>query len=289
MKFGINTLLWTAAFDRSHLHMLPQFREHGFDAVEIARFDFRDFPATDVRRGIENAGLDCVFCSALTGELSLINEDDAVRRRAREFVLEGIQRTAEIGSKIFVGPFCSPVGYLTGWRRTEDEWKRCVDELRELIPTLEQYDVVMAIEPLNRFETYFLNTIFDACRICQEVGSSQLGILGDTFHANIEEKEIGAAFRSAGKWLKHVHTCENDRGIPGSGHVEWPGVVNALREVNYNSYVVIESFGSTIKEIAAAACIWRDLAPSSEAIAYDGLRFLKGAFGIPSAGTIARV
>jgi D-psicose/D-tagatose/L-ribulose 3-epimerase len=287
MKFGINTLLWTAAFDRPHLDMLPQFREHGFDAVEIARFDFSDFPAADVRRAVENAGLECILCSALTGQLSLISEDDAVRRRAREFLLEGIQRTAEIGSKIFVGPFCSPVGYLTGRRRTDDEWKRCVDELRDLVPTLEQYEVVMAIEPLNRFETYFLNTLADARRLCEQVDSPRVGILGDTFHANIEEKEIGAAFRSVGKCLKHVHTCENDRGIPGSGHVEWPSLVAALRELNYNGCLVIESFGSTIKEIAAAACIWRDLAPSSEAIAYDGLRFLKGAFGI-STGIVAR-
>ena len=288
MKFGINTLLWTAAFDKSHLDLLPQFREHGFDAVEIARFDFSDFPAADVRRGIENAGLECVFCSALTGTNSLVSDDDDVRRRAREFLLEGIARTAEIGSKTFIGPFCAPVGYLPGRRRTEDEWKRAVEELGGLVPALERYDVTLAVEPLNRFETYFLNTMADARRLCDQVGSSRVGVLGDTFHANIEEKEIGAAFRSLGPCLKHVHTCENDRGIPGSGHVEWPSVVAALRDIHYEGYVVIESFGSAIKEIAAAACIWRDLAPSSEAIAYDGLRFLKGVFGVGAAGTMAR-
>jgi D-psicose/D-tagatose/L-ribulose 3-epimerase len=288
MKFGINTLLWTAAFDKSHLDLLPQFREHGFDAVEIARFDFSDFPAAEVRRGIENAGLQCTFCSALTGSTSLVTEDADVRRRAREFLLEGIQRTAEIGAKTFIGPFCAPVGYLPGRRRTEAEWNCAVEELRTLVPALEEYDVVLAIEPLNRFETYFLNTIADGRRLCEQVGSSRVGILADTFHANIEEKEIGAAIRSLSQHLKHVHACENDRGIPGSGHIEWPSVVAALREMNYEGYVVIESFGSTIKEIAAAACIWRDLAPSSEAIAYDGLRFLKGVFGV-AAGTMARV
>ncbi|HET8549709.1 MAG TPA: sugar phosphate isomerase/epimerase family protein [Bryobacteraceae bacterium] len=288
MKFGINTLLWTAAFDKSHLDMLPQFREHGFDAVEIARFEFSGFPAADVRRGIENAGLECIFCSALIGQTSLVSEDSDVRRRAREFLLEGIERTAEIGSKTFIGPFCAPVGYLPGRRRTQEEWKHAVEELRGLVPALEQYDVTLAIEPLNRFETYFLNTMADARRLCDQVGSPRVGILGDTFHANIEEKEIGAAFRGAGQHLRHVHACENDRGIPGSGHVEWPSLVAALREINYDGYVVIESFGSTIREIAAAACIWRDLAPSSEAIAYDGLRFLRGVFGVTAAGTIGR-
>jgi D-psicose/D-tagatose/L-ribulose 3-epimerase len=275
MKFGINTLLWTAAFDSSHIDLLPRFREHGFDGVEIARFDFASFPAADVRRAVEHAGLDCILCSALTGHKSLVSEDPAVRRQAREFLLEGIQTAAEIGAHTFVGPFCAPVGYLPGRRRTLDEWKRAVEELKALGPALKQYNVTLAVEPLNRFETYFLNTVDDAVRLCDEVADSRIGVLADTFHFNIEEKNLGKAYRKLGRHLKHVHTCENDRGIPGSGHIEWGEVMTALRDMKYDRWVVIESFGSAIKEIAAAACIWRDLAPSSEAIAYEGLAFLK--------------
>lgn len=275
MKYGINTLLWTAGFDRSHLDLLPKFKEWGFDGAEIARFEFSSFPAADVRRAAEQNGLETVFCSALTGDASIVSDDAAVRARALAFIQQGIATAAEIGASTFVGPYCAPVGYLPGRCRTDDEWKRAVEGLQSLGPVLDEYRVDLAVEPLNRFETYFLNTTADAVRLCEEVRHNRVGILFDTFHANIEEKNIGLALESCGAHLKHVHTCENDRGIPGSGHVEWTDVFRALADTRYDRWVSIESFGSRIPEIAAAACIWRDLAPSSDAIAADGLRFLK--------------
>ena len=275
LRYGINTLLWTAGFDRTHLDLLPRFREWGFEGVEIARFEFESFPAADVRRAAEAAGLKTIFCSALTGDASIISDDPAVRTRALAFVKRGIEVAAEIGADTFVGPYCSPVGFLPGRRRTDDEWKLAVEGLQSLGATLDANNVTLAMEPLNRFENYFLNTTADAVRLCEEVGHSRLGILFDTFHANIEEKNIGAALEAAGKWVRHVHTCENDRGVPGSGHVEWNDVFAALRKINYDRWVVIESFGARIPEIAAAACIWRDLAPSSDAIAAEGLQYLK--------------
>ena len=279
MTYGINTLLWTAAFDASHLHLLPQFREKGFDGVEIARFDFAGFPSAEIRRACEREGLQTIFCSALTGDLSLVSPVADVRRRAREFLLAGIQTAAELGADTFVGPFCSPVGYHTGQRRTNDEWLRAIEGLQSITPVLEQYGVTLANEPLNRFETHFLNTTADAVQLCEAVGHPRVGILFDTFHANIEEKHAGRALENAAKWLRHVHACENDRGIPGSGHVEWNDIFSVLDRIGYDRWIVIESFGSRIPEIATAACIWRDLAPSSEAIAFDGLAFLKGKRG----------
>lgn len=276
MKYGINTLLWTAGFDRSHLDLLPKFKEMGFDGVEIARFSFDGFPAAEIRKAVERNGLECTFCSALTGHTSLIADTPGGRREAQDFLTQGIQTAAELGASVFVGPFCSPVGYLPGRRRTNDEWKRAVDGLQYLGDILARYKVTLAVEPLNRFETYFLNTADDAVRLCEEVKHPNVGILGDTFHFNIEEKDLGAAFRKLGKHLKHVHTCENDRGVPGSGHVEWDSIFGALDEIGYKGWAVIESFGSRIPEIATAACIWRDLAPSSEAIAGEGVRFLRG-------------
>lgn len=283
MKFGVNTLLWTAAFDREHLGLLPRLKERGFDGVEIARFDFNGFPVADVRRALESNALGCTFCSALTGSLSLISDDASVRSAARKFLEDGIRIAADLGAKIFTGPFLSPVGYLPGRRRTEEEWRRAVEGLQSLGPVLAANDVTLAIEPLNRFETYFLNTAADAVALCEAVEDPRVGVLLDTFHANIEEKQIGEAFRSLGRHLKHVHTCENDRGIPGSGHVEWKDVFSALQAVGYDGWLVIESFGFSIKEIAAAACIWRDLAPSVEAIADEGLSFLRSSFSLSRA------
>lgn len=282
MKYGINTFLWTASFDRSHLDLLPKFREWGFDGAEIAHFDFANLPGADIRRVLDREGLGAVFCSALTGNLSLATDDAAVQRQTLDHLRWGIAAAASIGAKTFVGPFCSAVGLLPGRRRTEDEWKRAVESLQSLGPTLDEYDVNLAIEPLNRFETYFLNTVEGAVRLCEHVGHPRIGILFDTFHANIEEKDVGKALQSCGSHLKHVHACENDRSAPGTGHVEWPGVFQAIDDLGYNDWMCIESFGARIPEIAAAACIWRDLAASSEALAIEGLRFLKKGKGGPT-------
>lgn len=275
MKFGINTLLWTAAFDLDHLPLLAQFKSWGFDGVEVARFAFEGFPARLIREAAHNEGLEVTFCSALTGELSLVSDEESIRARARDFLKRGIETAAEIGSPVFVGPFLAPVGLLPGRRRTEDEWKRGVDELRALAPQLRAHDVTLAVEPLNRFETYLLNTAADGAKLCAEVHDPYIGILFDTFHSNIEDKHAGESIRGLGQHIAHVHTCENDRGIPGTGNVEWTDVFAALRDTGYDDWCVIESFGSRVLEIAAAACIWRDLAPSAEAIAREGVAFLK--------------
>ena len=277
MKFGINTLLWTAAFDLDHLDLLPQFKAWGFDAVEIARFDFEGFPARLIREAAHNEGLETLFCSALTGELSLISDDRATRRRAHDFIRRGAETAAELGSPVMVGPYLGPVGQLVGRRPNDDEWQWAVDELRALTPALRECDVTLALEPLNRFETYFLNTAADAARLCDQVHDPYVGVLFDTFHANIEEKRLGDAIRTLGDHVAHVHVCENDRGAPGSGHIDWAGVFGALADVRYRDYCVIESFGSNIPEIATAAAIWRDLAESSEALAREGLSFLREA------------
>jgi D-psicose/D-tagatose/L-ribulose 3-epimerase len=169
----------------------------------------------------------------------------------------------------------APVGYLPGRRRTEDEWKRAVEAWQQLTPWLEQHSVTAAIEPLNRFETFFLNTAADAARFCDEVAHPNVGILFDTFHANIEEPDIAAGYSTLGRHLKHVHTCENNRATPGSGHVEWREVFQVLQELRYDGWLTIESFNSNLPEIAAATAIWRDLATPPESIAFEGIHFLK--------------
>ena len=140
---------------------------------------------------------------------------------------------------------------------------------------MQSHQIDLALEPLNRFETYFLNTAADAIMFCEAINDSSIGVLLDTFHTNIEEKDVAAAFRTTGKRLKHVHACENDRGVPGTGHVDFVGIAAALKEIRYEGWITIESFGYSHKELAAAAAIWRDLAPTPETVAFEGLPFLK--------------
>jgi D-psicose/D-tagatose/L-ribulose 3-epimerase len=275
MKFGVNTFIWTANFDRSNLPLLPAIKEAGFDGVEVPLFQPAQFAAADIRRGVEENALECTICSILTGGMNMISEDSAVRGKTRIHMQDCVKAAAEAGAKIIAGPLYSPVGLMTGRRRTADEWKRAVDCYQSLGPVLASHGVSIAIEPLNRFETYFLNTGADALALCDQINHPNVGILFDTFHANIEEKDVAAAYRTVGPRLKHVHTCENDRGIPGTGHVDWNGVFRALRDARYDGWLTIESFGFSLGELSAAASIWRDIAPSPESIAFEGVKFLK--------------
>jgi D-psicose/D-tagatose/L-ribulose 3-epimerase len=275
MKFGVNTFIWSAAFDKSSLPLLPRIREHGFDGVEVPLFRPAEFAASDIRAGLEANGLECTICSVLVDGLSLISEDPAIRSKTRAHLGDAIRCASDVGARIIAGPVYCPVGYLPGRRRTGDEWKWAVEGYQSLGDTLEANDVTLAIEPLNRFETFFLNTAKDAAALCDQVNHPNVGILFDTFHANIEEKNIADGYRTVGPHLKHVHTCENDRGIPGSGHVEWGQVFQALRDVNYDGWLTIESFGFALGDLSAAAAIWRDIERTPESIAFEGVKFLK--------------
>src|SRR5579871_2754182 len=242
MKFGANTFIWTDSFGPEHFGILPRLKEAGLDGIEIGMLSPTTFRSTEFRRELEKNKLGCTTCAILPHGTSLISEDKEERRKARVHVEECLKVTADAGGTVVCGPLYSPVGFFTGARRTNDDWKRAVESWQELAPVAAKTGVAVAIEPLNRFETYFLNTAADAAQLCAEVGHPSVGILFDTFHANIEEKHVGHALRHAAKYVKHLHSCENDRGIPGTVHVNWPEFFSAVRDIGYDGWMVIESF-----------------------------------------------
>lgn len=275
MKFGVNTFLWAAAFDESQFKVLPAVREHGFDGVEVPLFRPQDFAASRIRRALSDQKLGCTVCGVLPLGFSLISDDAGTRRETIAHLKNCIESTAEAGAQIIAGPLYAPVGYLPGRPRTADEWKAAVDGYKQLGETLQHFDVQLCIESLNRFETYFLNTTSDAIRLCEEVNHPNVGILWDSFHANIEEKDPAKALLGAGKYVKHIHTCENDRGTPGTGHVDWTGLFQAIETLKYDGWLTIESFGFALGELSSAASIWRDLETNSDDIAWRGVEFLR--------------
>lgn len=159
-----------------------------------------------------------------------------------------------------------------------EQWKLVVGNLKEICRYAEDKGVYVAVEPLNRFETDFLNVCSDALRLIRDVESQMLKVHLDTFHMNIEEKSLSMAILEAGDNLYHVHSSENDRGAPGTGTVDWKGVRDALKKINYSRYIVIESFTPDVEIIAKAASIWRETEKSNVELAQKGLRFLKGLF-----------
>jgi D-psicose/D-tagatose/L-ribulose 3-epimerase len=179
------------------------------------------------------------------------------------------------GATHLLGPIHSALGSFSGQGRTEDEWNWGKESLARAADHAKSNDVTLVVEYLNRFECYFLNCADDTARFCREVNHSHLKMMYDTFHAHIEEKDPAAAIRECADQLVHVHISENDRSTPGEGQVNWEATFQALKEINYDGWLMIEAFGLALPELAAATRIWRRMFPSEESLATQGLKFMK--------------
>lgn len=279
IEYGVNFLLWSGDFTKESIPLIQKAADIGFDGVEIPIFDPEAVDIKATKDALKSAGVKCAAgCSILGDDRDMISDDSAIREDAKKYMKDCIEICAALDSHIFCGPLYSAVGKLVGRSRTEEEWDRAVSGLREVAQVAGDNGVTLAMEPLNRFETYFINIAEDAVKLAKDVDHPNVKVHLDTFHMNIEEKDLYKAIKSTGDagLLVHMHCCENDRGAPGSGHVDWDGVFKAIHEVNYDGWVVIESFVPAIEAIAKAAAIWRELGPGgADAVAVDGLKFLK--------------
>jgi len=278
MQIGVNAWVWTSPVTTEELKQLaPKVKKMGFDWIEVPLENLEDM---DHKRGAEiinEYGLGVSTCAAMGPDRDLIHPDADIRASGMAYLKGAIQATHELGATNLVGPLYSAVGRT--WQSTEEERLRdtdlLVENLSELAIYAADHEVVLCVEPLNRFETSFINLAWQAIEVVDRVDHPNCQMMLDTFHMNIEEKSLGNAIRAVGPRLYHVHACENDRGAPGTGNIPWHDVAKALSDINYDGPVVIESFTAKVKSIARAAAIWRALAPSQDALAEDGLRFLR--------------
>jgi D-psicose/D-tagatose/L-ribulose 3-epimerase len=275
MKLGMNLLLWTTHTTAEHFPILGKLKKAGYDGVEVPLFEGDAGHFQMIRRELDNQGLGCTTVTVLGPDANPISPDPAVRKAAVERLRWAIAMTATLGGRIMGGPFHSPLAVYSGQPPTEDEKKRATDVLRQAAEIAAEHKVVLAIEYLNRFECYFLNTAADTRALVDRVNHPNFRAMYDTFHANIEEKNVAAAIASLGDRMVHVHISENDRGTPGTGLVHWDENFRALRRARYDGWLTIEAFGRALPDLAAATRIWRDLFPSAEEVYVQGLRFMK--------------
>ncbi len=275
MKFGVNTMVWTTQVGAKQDPLFARIKKWGFDGVEL--FLSTDEPADipGVRATLDRLELERTTCVVLPRHANVVSADVATRAQGVEFLTKCVDRTADLGGKLMCGPLYAGLGVMTGRRRTAREWMWAVQGLRVAAVRAQKRGVCLCLEPLNRFETYFVNTLEDAARLVRDVGAPNVKIHFDTFHANIEEQHPAKSLRAVAKYLGHVHISENDRGIPGTGHNDWEGVLKVLKQTGYDGWLTIESFAQPEPALAAAAAIWRDLAPTGDELARQGLRFTK--------------
>lgn len=286
MKLGISTWVWTSPATTEKLEtLIPHIAEMGYDAVELPVETPGEFDVSRARVLADAHGLAISICAVIGKGRDLLLEDE--RAQGVDYLRTCIEIADEAGSPTLVGPFYSAVGRC--WRAAPEERERDVARLADLLRDLGEraaaYDVALGIEPLNRFETSFLNTTRQAIELVEQVDHPAVGLSLDLFHAGIEEKSPGDALREAGERLIHLQVAENDRGTPGTGHLPWLDVAAALREIEYDGKVVIETFSDRVEAIARAAAIWRPLAPNPDALAREGLQFLRELFGEGSPAT----
>lgn len=278
MKFGINTWVWTSPLTTQELRNLaPKISEMGFDWIETPLESLDDLDYSAAASIIKDHGLLVSACAAMGPDRDLIHEDESIRDNGMKYLKGCIGACETMGATNLVGPLYSAVGRT--WQQTPEDRAKDLELLVKNLGALsiyaEDHGVTLCVEPLNRFETSFINLAEQVVEVVDRVDHPACKVMLDTFHMNIEEKSLGDAIRKVGPRLAQVHTCENDRGAPGSGNVAWDDVAKGLMDINYTGPLVIESFTPKVKSIARAAAIWRPLASSPEALASEGLAFLK--------------
>jgi D-psicose/D-tagatose/L-ribulose 3-epimerase len=273
VKFGVTSWVWVYPFDHK---VIEKAKEIGSDGIEIPIENPKKINVRATKEALKSHEIECSsLCAVLGPDRDLISADKAVRENAKKYLKACVDFATEFNADMVCGPLYSCVGKTKFMRDKEREWKYAVMGLREVGKYAEDGNVFLGLEPINRYETRLVNLVSDCLRMLKEIDSPAVKLHFDTYHGNIEEKSLGQAIRAGGSLLYHVHACENDRGTPGSGHIGWKEVAQALKDVGYNRYMVIETFQPGTKEIATAASIWRKLAPSQDELAREGLLFLR--------------
>jgi D-psicose/D-tagatose/L-ribulose 3-epimerase len=277
MRFGINTFLFTSPFTNESTRLFKQFKKWGFDTVEIPIEDPSHIDPSHVKRELDKAGLVCGSVCACMGPDRDLRGTPAAQETGLNYMRALLDQMVTLDCPSLIGPVYSAVGRADAVPPGEykEQWKTVVEHLKALAKYAHERGRQICLEPLNRFETDFINTCDQGLRMVKAVGSPALRLHLDTFHMNIEEKNQAAAIRKAGRQLGHFHACGSDRGTPGNDHIDWKPIAAALKAVGYKGDVVIESFTTDVKVIARAAAIWRRMEPTRNEIAVKGVKFLK--------------
>lgn len=280
MEFGASTFIWVSPFSVDDFDLVQKVKKMGYDILEIAVEDKDLIDWNKLKTLAQDTQLKLTISGAFGANRDISSDDPAIRKQGLQYIIDCIQLAEKMGSPIFTGPVYSAVGKTRlvpqDQKMREREW--CIDNLRKAGKIARDCGVVVGMEPLNRFETDMVNTADQALSLVGEVNDPNVRISLDTFHCNIEEKSIPDAIRKVGKLLCHLQGNECDRGTPGTGHLDWAGINEALGEIKYTGAIVIETFGAPSAELARAASIWRPLADSPDALASEGLAFFRSAF-----------
>ncbi|MCL2104313.1 MAG: TIM barrel protein [Kiritimatiellaeota bacterium] len=280
MKIGVNLLLYATAITKEHRGLLEAMRAAGADGVEVPIMEGGVEAYAELGRILDDLGLARTSSMAFTSpDANPVSEDPLRRQGAADHLNWLIDCAHALGATVICGPMFQTIGQFTGGGATEQELEWAAGALRHVADRAGGAGITLALEPLNRFECYMVNTLEQGAAFTRRVGHPSVGVLFDTFHANMEERDMARAVREhGGGGIRHVHCSANDRGVPGEGHIPWGGVFGALKSIGYDDWLVIEAFGRSLPGLAAATKIWRDLFADPLDVARVGIPFVRGAW-----------
>ena len=278
MKIGFNMLLWTTNLVEEEFHLLEKIKKVGYDGVEIPIFGGEEKVDhfKNIGKVLKDNELQCTSVTVIPDESrSPISDEESVRSNSLEYLKWAMDCSHALGSEILGGPYHQPLGVFSGEPPTQKEKENAAKVHQQAADYAQNLNLKLSIEPLNRFECYFLNIAQDASDYVDMVGKENFGYLYDTFHANIEEKDPVGVIAKTVKNINHIHISENDRGTPGKGNVPWKETFEAIKNTDYDGWLTIEGFGRALPDLAAATRVWRDFFPSKEEVYEEGYKFIK--------------
>ncbi len=277
MKTGMNLLLWTVhPTVGEHAPLLEQIQTWGFDGVEFPIAAVSPSEARDLAKLADDLGLGRTTIQGLEASAAdPASSDPRLRQAAVDQLKAALDKTRLLGADLLAGPLFQGLGRFSAAPPTEDEWKWAVDSLRQAAEHAAAMHVRLALEPLNRFEMYLVNTLADGARFCTDVGLPNIGLLADTHHANIEEERPADVWKEHHSSIFHVHISENHRGVPGRGHAIGLDIFESLRQSGYDGWLTIEAFSPKVKPLVPRLYVWRDYFDREEEVAVEGLRYIR--------------
>jgi D-psicose/D-tagatose/L-ribulose 3-epimerase len=276
MKIGFCMLLWTTHVGDSHRAILEDIKATGYDGVEIPIFEGTPDDYAQLGRSLDEIGLERTAITVIPSlDKNPLSDDPLHRQAAIDYLKHCVDCSQALGSRQLAGPLHQTLGHFSGGATTDKERARAREVHHVAGDYAASHDVRIVLEAINRFESYFANTMHDLAAYLDTVDHPAITGMYDTFHANIEEREPVAAFTDNIRHISYVHISENDRGVPGRGHVPWAETFSAIKRSGYDGWLTIEAFGRGLPELAAATRIWRDLSESPEAVYRDGFKLIK--------------
>ncbi|NND70086.1 MAG: sugar phosphate isomerase/epimerase [Rhodothermales bacterium] len=275
LSYAVHAYAWTTSWSNATLDLIDHVKSLGFDLIEIPLMELELIDPDAIRQRLERVGLRVVTSTAISESTDITSGDDDVRRSGIKYLKGCVEATAAMGGESFSGVIYSAIGRKIDGIPGPKYWENSATALKEVAAYAAELGITLGIEPINRYESFLINTCEQGLRLIDMIGAPNVKLHLDAYHMNIEEDEFYAPTMQAAGKLCHFHLSESHRGTPGTGTVDWRAIYQALADQNYHGVVGLESFNNVSDAMRAATCVWRLMAPSSDHLLSHGLTYLR--------------